>query len=293
MPTHHLPFTIQLPSPEGLLLVNKPAGMTSHDVVDAIRKITKVKRVGHAGTLDPFATGLLLIGINRGTKMLTNLVGLDKTYEATARLGAVSTTDDLTGEIQMREARREKRDMRSEIREARSEMRDMRREMREEEKEFGIRNTEFRTNSDAPSPSHFIPSLQDIELALDRFRGGYVQTAPAYSAKKIGGKKMYTLARKGKLEGIELPKKEIRINDLALTLYAWPNLSFIVSCSSGTYIRSLARDIGETLGCGGYLTDLRRTRIGSFRVEDAVPLAELNREILDAKILPYQKIETL
>lgn len=267
--------------------------MTSHDVVDAIRKITKVKRVGHAGTLDPFATGLLLIGINRGTKMLTNLVGLDKTYEATARLGAVSTTDDLTGEIQMREARREKRDMRSEIREARSEMRDMRREMREEEKEFGIRNTEFRTNSDAPSPSHFIPSLQDIELALDRFRGGYVQTAPAYSAKKIGGKKMYTLARKGKLEGIELPKKEIRINDLALTLYAWPNLSFIVSCSSGTYIRSLARDIGETLGCGGYLTDLRRTRIGSFRVEDAVPLAELNREILDAKILPYQKIETL
>src|SRR5512133_2651599 len=99
MPTHHSPLTTQLPSPEGLLLIDKPAGMTSHDVVDEVRKITKVKRVGHAGTLDPFATGLLLIGINRGTKMLTNLVGLDKTYEAVARLGATSTTDDLTGEM--------------------------------------------------------------------------------------------------------------------------------------------------------------------------------------------------
>jgi tRNA pseudouridine55 synthase len=260
------PLTLQLPSPEGLLLVDKPAGMTSHDVVDAIRKITKVKRVGHAGTLDPFATGLLLVGVNRGTKMLTNLVGLDKTYEATACFGAVSTTDDLTGEIQMREAR-------CEMREERDEKREM-------------------SQSVSESISQSIPSLQEVERVLNRFRGGYVQTAPAYSAKKIGGKKMYALARKGKLEGIELPKKEIRIDELTITSYEWPNLSFTVSCSSGTYIRSLARDIGEALGCGGYLTDLRRTRIESFRVEDAVPLAEFDLETIDRNILPYHKDET-
>lgn len=168
--------------------------------------------------------------------MLTNLVGLDKTYEATARLGANSTTDDLTGDIRIREERNEKRD------------------------------------------------ASAIEHALDRFRGGYMQTAPAYSAKKIGGKKLYTLARKGKLDGIELPKKDIRIDELAIRSYAWPDLSFVVSCSSGTYIRSLARDIGEALHCGGYLTSLRRTRIGSFRVEDAIPFEQLDLETIRKNI---------
>jgi tRNA pseudouridine55 synthase len=223
------------PSPEGLILIDKPAGMTSHDVVDAVRKIARTKRVGHAGTLDPFATGLLLIGINRGTKMLTNLVGLDKTYEAATRLGATSTTDDLTGEIQERGARSEERELTT-------------------------------------------PMLEDIEIALNKFRGGYTQTAPAYSAKRVNGKKLYNLARQGKLEGIEMPKKDVKIHELTVTSYAYPDLVLTVSCSSGTYIRSLARDIGEALDIGAYLTELRRTRIGNFEVKDAVRLDELTRE---------------
>lgn len=237
------------PFPSGLLLVDKPAGITSHDVVSRVQrticpeKVTRKNRsqyrVGHAGTLDPFATGLLIVGINKGTKALTGLVGLDKMYEAVAKLGATSTTDDLEGKI---------------------------------------------TNSKPVSA----PTVEEIEKALDRFRGGYLQTSPAFSAKKINGKKMYELARKGKTEGIELPKKNIRITELRVISYQWPELAFTVSCSSGTYIRSLARDIGEALGCGGYLTALRRTHIGSFDVSDAIPLAALTTEMIEKHLLPIK-----
>ena len=210
-----------------ILLVDKPAGMTSHDVVDSVRRIFKTRKVGHAGTLDPFATGLLLVGIGPATKELSKYVGLDKTYVATARLGATSTTEDPEGEI-----------------------------------------TETGRVAHAPTPDK-------IERALDKFRGGYEQTASAYSAKKIKGKKLYELARRGQLEGVELPKKFVTISELRTTNYAWPYLTFEVSCSSGTYIRALARDIGEALGCGAYLTELRRTRIGDYRIEDATRLEDL------------------
>lgn len=209
-----------------LLLIDKPAGMTSHDVVDRVRKIFNTRRVGHAGTLDPFATGLLMVGVGAATKELTALVGLEKAYEATARLGATSSTFDPEGEIT----------------------------------ESSVTTT---------------PTREDIEHALDAFRGGYEQRAPLHSAKKIGGKKLYDLARQGTATEDMRPRKQVVISELVITTYAWPSLEFRVTVSSGTYIRSLADDIGEKLGCGAYLTALRRTRIGTFDIKSAVTLEEL------------------
>jgi tRNA pseudouridine55 synthase len=222
---------------DGLLLIHKPAGITSHDVVDRVRGVAKTRRVGHAGTLDPFATGLLIVGINKGTKALTALVGQDKTYEATARLGATSTTDDPEGDI-----------------------------------------------TEQTIATH--PTREDIERACDQFRGGYLQTAPAFSAKKIDGKRLYELARKGKADAIVLPQKQVTITELAITAYEWPTLSFTVSCGSGTYIRALARDIGTALHCGAYLTALRRTRIGSYDLKDAIALDDLDKNRLNTKVIP-------
>ena len=222
---------------DGLLLIDKPAGITSHDVVDRVRRIAGTRRVGHAGTLDPFATGLLILGINKGTKKLTSLIGLDKTYEATARLGATSTTDDPEGEIA---------------------------------------ETEIATP----------PTQQELENALNQFRGGYDQTAPLFSAKKIGGKKLYELARKGKTEGVTPPTKHVAITNLMITDYNYPNLSFTTTCSSGTYIRALARDIGAALKIGAYLTALRRTRISSHDIKDAITLDDLDEKTLDTKLIP-------
>lgn len=209
-----------------LLLIDKPAGITSHDVVDRVRKIFNTRRVGHAGTLDPFATGLLIVGVGAATKDLTALVGLDKTYEATARLGATSSTFDPEGTIT---------------------------------ESVGIREV----------------SLDDVEKTLTHFRGGYEQKAPLHSAKKIGGKKLYELARKGTATEEMRPSKHVTISELVVTRYEWPGLTFRVASSSGTYIRSLADDIGRELGVGAYLTGLRRTRIGTYRIEDATTLDNL------------------
>jgi tRNA pseudouridine55 synthase len=211
-----------------LLLIDKPVGITSHDVVDAVRRIFKTRRVGHAGTLDPFATGLLIIGVGKATKELTALVGLDKTYEATAKLGWTSPTYD----------------------------------------------TERAATETDPS-TYARPAREDIEHAFDRFRGGYDQQAPLHSAKKIGGKKLYDLARAGTATEDMRPTKRVTITELEILDYAWPELRFRVSCSSGTYIRSLADDIGRALGCGAYLTGLRRTKIGAFSVENASTLDKL------------------
>lgn len=211
-----------------ILLIDKPAGLTSHDVVDRVRKAFRTRRVGHAGTLDPFATGLLIVGVGAATKELGKLTGLDKTYEATIRLGATSPT--------------------------------------------------FDTESDfvETPPAHYDqPSPDDVERALARFRGGYDQRAPIHSAKKIGGKKLYDLARRGEATEEMRPVKHVEIPELAMTDYAWPFSRIRVTCSSGTYIRSLADDIGRELGCGGTLAALRRTRIGPYGIEDAVPLEAL------------------
>lgn len=214
--------------PDTLLLIDKSVDFTSHDVVNCVRKIFNTRHVGHAGTLDPFATGLLILGIGKATKELTALVGLDKTYEASATLGATTTTFDTEGEV---------------------------------------------TATDMTDKAE--PTIEDIERAFDQFRGSYTQLAPIFSAKKIKGKKLYELARAGKATEEMRPSKLVDITALTIIDYSWPILRFRVACSSGTYIRSLADDIGRALGCGAYLTALRRLKIGEYDVKDAKTLAQL------------------
>lgn len=221
---------IQKNSTEGLLLVDKPAGITSHDVVDKIRWIAHTRAVGHAGTLDPFATGLLILGIGKATKWLTDLVGLDKTYEAALELGATSDTFDVEGR-------------KSKIKKQKAKI-----------------------------------GTEEIECVLEQFRGGYEQKAPLFSAKKLHGKKLYELARAGKATEEMRPIKRVEIKKLQITRYEFPTLCLEVECSSGTYIRSLADDIGRALDIGAYLKQLRRTRIGTWNVTEATPLDELARE---------------
>ncbi len=215
----------------GLLLVDKPAGWTSHDVVAKLRGILKIRAIGHAGTLDPFATGLLVLGIGKGTKALTALVGVDKEYEAVIRLGATSDTFDKEGTV-------------------------------------------------IPAEAGIQPSLADVERALDQFRGGYEQLAPLHSAKKIGGKKLYDLARAGKATEDMRPKKQVKIDEITVLDYSWPDLSIKVKCGSGTYIRSLADDIGRALGVGGYCLELRRTKVGELDVKDATTIEKAGPEAI-------------
>ncbi|MDD5726230.1 MAG: tRNA pseudouridine(55) synthase TruB [Patescibacteria group bacterium] len=220
------------------LLIDKPAGMTSHDVVDQVRRIYKTRRVGHAGTLDPFATGLLIVAIGKATKDIQRFVGLDKEYIATARLGATSDTYDLTGQITQNS--------------------------QPVTRDSGVTSNELQVTGD------------DVVKALMSFKGGYAQKAPAYSAKKVHGQKLYEMARRG--EDVEhlRPIKNVDISEIELIDYKWPDVTFRIICSSGTYIRSLAHDLGEKLGCGAYLTALRRTRIGEYKIEDAKRLNELH-----------------
>jgi tRNA pseudouridine55 synthase len=212
----------------GFLLVDKPEGMTSHDVVDYLRRITKIKKIGHAGTLDPIATGLLILGIGReATKKLSEFQKLDKEYIAKIKLGSKSDTFDKEGKIE--EIKFEK-----------------------------------------------IPTKEEIEEVLKSFCGEILQTPPPYSAKKIKGKKAYELARKGMKT--ELSPVKVKIYQIEILNYSFPYLEIKVSCSSGTYIRSLANDIGEKLKAGGLIEELRRTKIGNFKVENAQKLSQINSE---------------
>lgn len=211
---------------DGFLLIDKPAGRTSHDVVAKLRGILKTRAIGHAGTLDPFATGLLVLGIGKGTKALTALTGVNKEYEAVFELGATSDTFDKDGTV-------------------------------------------------IPAEAGIQPSLEQIEKVLDQFRGGYEQLAPLHSAKKIGGKKLYDLARAGKATEEMRPKKFVKIDELSILNYAWPELNVRVKCGSGTYIRSLADDVGRALGVGAYCKELRRTAVGSYRIEQAKTIEDI------------------
>lgn len=222
---------------DGLLLIDKPAGPTSHDMVDVVRRATGMRAVGHAGTLDPFATGLLILGLGKATKWLTQLVGLDKTYEATLRLGATSDTFDRDGVI-----------------------------------------------SPTANPTD-IPTLEQIESTLNTYRGTFEQRAPLYSAKKLQGKKLYELARAGTATESMRPTKQITIHRLEIVSYTYPELTLLVDCSYGTYIRSLADDIGRDLGVGAYLTELRRTAIGAYSVQTALSRAQITREEIDAHLI--------
>lgn len=223
------------------LLINKPAGITSHDVVDKVRKVTGERTVGHAGTLDPFATGLLIIGVGRdSTKHLNTFLGMPKTYEATIRIGASSTTLDPEGEIE---------------------------------------NASTRDGG----PIELQPG--SIVSAMKNLTGDLMQIPPMHSAIKIGGKKLYELARQG--VEIDRPPRPVTVTRFDLqpdySLLARPyslptDLPVVIDCSSGTYIRSLARDLGEALGTRAYLTKLSRTAIGAFKLADAVNLIDLKPE---------------
>ncbi len=225
-------LTPDMPEPlnetAGFLLIDKPAGITSHDVIDRLRRITGERRIGHAGTLDPFATGLLIVGVGRAaTKRLDEFAGRDKEYVGTMVFGGVSDTQDATGRIAM--------------------------------------------NPEAP-----LPDRDGIEDEFRRFTGEIEQTPPMYSAKKIGGKKLYVLAR----AGLEIERRPVKVTvyGLELTEYRPPRAAFRVRCSSGTYVRTLAHDIGARLGAGAYLEILRRTAIGGYSVEAAKKLDELTAD---------------
>lgn len=213
----------------GLLLVDKPAGMTSHDVVAKVRKLAGTRKVGHAGTLDPMATGLLVLGIESATKLLTFVVGADKTYLATLRLGASTITDDREGEV-----------------------------------------------IEQASPAQ-LGSISDesISAELSKLRGLIQQVPSAVSAIKVNGERAYDRVRAG--EVFELKSREVTISKLEVLGQIrreenFIEIDIIVDCSSGTYIRAIARDLGSALGVGGHLTQLRRTRIGAFDVSDALTL---------------------
>ncbi|MET4781843.1 tRNA pseudouridine(55) synthase TruB [Glaciihabitans sp. UYNi722] len=216
----------------GILLVDKPQGITSHDVVSRTRKRAGTRKVGHAGTLDPMATGLLVLGINSSTRLLTFLVGLDKEYFATIRLGASTSTDDAEGET-LRTA-----------------------------------------NAESVAAVH----PEAIRTALDSLSGVISQVPSSVSAIKVDGKRAYTLARAG--ETVELAARAVTISALELlgsrATDGFLDLDVRVECSSGTYIRAIARDLGESLGIGGHLTALRRTKIGPFSVSNAAELETLD-----------------
>lgn len=245
--------TMTKPEPSGLLLVDKPRGVTSFDMVAAVRGTLHIRKVGHAGTLDPMATGLLMIAFGRATRLLSAIVEHDKTYEATIRLGLVSTTDDAEGDIRRFDG--------SEAGEA------------------------LDMNAD-PSQAR-----QAVEDTIDRYFLGDIEQVPnTFSAIKVNGRRAYDLAREGK--DVELMARRVTVSaftvlavrqgyvgmaDAACPLAASADAGHTepvldvdvrVSCSSGTYIRALARDLGAKLGVGGYLTRLRRTRVGRYALPD-------------------------
>lgn len=235
------PPSFTLPPSGGVLNIDKPAALTSHDVVNQIRRIAGIRRVGHAGTLDPLATGVLLICLGRATRLVEYLTGQPKTYLATIRLGQTTNTYDAEGEIT------------------------------------------------AERPVTATP--QEIEAALAAFRGPISQLPPMFSAVKQGGRPLYKLARQG--EEVERAPRHVTIYELDLDPVGFrkPTGSLLdiqlrVVCSAGTYIRSLAHDLGQALSCGGHITQLRRTAVGSFTVETAVPLDHLTPDNLPTHLLP-------
>ena len=221
----------------GALIIDKPAGCTSHDVVARVRRATGTRRVGHAGTLDPFATGVLVCCIGRATRLVQFLVGLDKEYIATVRLGYATDTQDCTGQ----------------------------------------QITPLRTSN--------AQSLEDLSQALSQFTGPQLQTPPMFSAKKIGGERLYRAARAGR--EVSREPASIVVYSMNLITDTEPVLNanedgtrdfrMQVRCSSGTYVRTLAHDIGQRLGVGAHLSELRRTEVGHFRIANALNLEELER----------------
>ncbi len=227
-----------------ILLIDKPSGMTSFGVVSRIRRVLTAEmkeeyrsrgedapkrlKVGHSGTLDPFATGLLIILVGKATKKANEFLKLDKEYIAEIELGSISSTGDIEGEIQ-------------------------------------------RTGNSKREPGY-----RDVKDVVESFLGEIEQRVPTYSAVKINGERAYKLARRGK--DFTTPTRKVKIYGIEIESYNYPKLAIKTKVSSGTYIRTLGEDIGKKLGVGAYLTNLRRTQIGDYRVEDAVRLEDFLRE---------------
>lgn len=218
----------------GLLNIDKPGGQTSHDVVNRLRQVTGQRRVGHAGTLDPLATGVLLVCVGRATRLLEYLVGQPKRYTAVIRLGQSTDTYDADGAVV------------------------------------------------AERPLAF--NQADLARALSQFQGEIEQLPPLYSAVKVKGQPLYKLARQG-IE-VERRPRTVTIYELNIIQYNPPDLEIDLFCSSGTYVRSLAYDLGETLNCGGHITALRRTAVGAFTADTAVSLDHLSAENLTIYLQP-------
>lgn len=221
-------------SNEIFLLVNKPKDWTSFDVVAKIRNTIRVKKIGHAGTLDPLASGLLIMAIGKATKKIDSMQAIDKNYIATIKLGATTKTFDLESD---------------------------------EENPIDASNV----------------NKSDIENVLKDLRGVIRQTPPLYSAKKIKGQRMYVYARKN--EEVEIPEIEITVNNIEILEYENTMLKLDINCSKGTYIRTIANDIGQKLGVGGYLSDLVRDSIGEYKLENALELDDFLRIYRDTPLL--------
>lgn len=252
----------------GVLVIDKPAGLTSHDVVARLRRILKTRKIGHTGTLDPFATGVLVMLVGKATRLAQFLDKDDKEYEATVRFGHETDTGDITG------------------------------------------SPKSKVQSPGPEELAHLPTIEDIEKVLPQFRGPIEQVPPMYSAKKVEGKKLYELARKG----IEIERKAVAVTISDIGVFERPrrgdsetrkrgdepidplpttrdsgpekrDLGLTVACSAGTYIRTLAEDIARAAGSAAHLAELRRTRAGKFDISEAITLDEL--ELLED---PYQKL---
>lgn len=239
-----------------LLLVDKPKGLTSHDVVDRLREITGERKIGHGGTLDPNATGLLVIGITKsGTKRLGEFTkGKDKEYVAEIMLGEERDTGDVEGSVI---SNPDDRSFGSAVHKRLSE----------------VSGAEAKAQRTDKVGEIIIPNLSDVKNVLSFFIGEQEQIPPIHSAIKVKGKKAYELARKGRR--VTMEPRNITIHSIELLEYCYPILRIRTLVSSGTYIRALARDIGRELGTYGYLNNLRRTKIGEYDVSEAVTLEEL------------------
>lgn len=229
--------------PDGVLLVDKPAGMTSSDVVVAVRKMFRLKKVGHGGTLDPAATGLLVLLVGRGTRLSERVMGGEKTYEGVLRLGQATTTQDAEGEP-----------------------------------------------AGGADPSGVTEEALRALVAAD-FTGDIYQVPPMVSAIKKDGVPLYKMARRG--EEVAREPRLVHVHAFDLLSFGIPDSRFSVRCSKGFYVRTLCHDIGARLGCGGHLAALRRTRCGAFRVEDAIPFADLKtlpRAAFSSRLLPLTSL---
>jgi tRNA pseudouridine55 synthase len=218
----------------GLLNINKPGGATSRDVVDRVCRVAGTRQVGHAGTLDPLATGVLVVCIGWTTRLVPYIQQLHKRYDAEFLLGQTSDTDDVTGIV-------------------------------------------------TPVAVDVIPSREQIERQLPAFVGSIQQVPPQYSAVRVAGRRAHQLARKG--ESVELVPRTVEVFGIDLVEYAFPKLRLQIECGSGTYVRSMGRDLGESLGCGAVMSRLVRTAVGDFELGAAVSLDELATETIESRLL--------